>query len=110
MQDLEALTKAIDAREVWTEAVVEEYVNYLTIFISDMIYTYNPQYMLVGGTVITSHPIFFERVRLRLKDVMFDKLVDDVILKKRELTYNAALGAASAANEKHMIQLISSYD
>lgn len=110
VQDLEALTKAIDAREVWTEAVVEEYVNYLTIFISDMIYTYNPQYMLVGGTVITSHPIFFERVRLRLKDVMFDKLVDDVILKKRELTYNAALGAASAANEKHMIQLISSYD
>lgn len=110
MQDLKTFTTAIDAGEQWIEDVLDEYVNYLAIFISDMIYIYNPQYMLLGGTVITSHPVFFDRVKLRLKEVMFDKLIDDVIIKKRELTYNAALGAASAANEKHMIQLISDYE
>lgn len=110
MQNLEAFTAAVDAGEGWTEDVLEEYINYLAVFISDMIYIYNPQYMLVGGTVITSHPVFFDKVKLCLKDVMFDNLIDDVILKKRELSYNAALGAASAANEKQMIQLISNYD
>lgn len=110
MLSLDKLADAINDSEEWTKPVIDEYSRYLAIFLSNMIYIYNPQYLLIGGTVITTHPIFFEEAKTRLKDMMHDNLMQDVIIKKRELVINAALGAACVASEQHVLELIENYD
>lgn len=110
MESLDELAEAIDASEEWTKAVIDEYSGYLAIFLSSMIYIYNPQYLLVGGTVIATHPVFFDEAKARLRDMMHDNLMEDVIIKKREMVINAALGAACTASERHVLSLIENYD
>ncbi len=111
MASLEMLAKAIDDGEEWTVPIVDEYTRYLSVFISDMVYIYNPEYLLIGGTLITSHPIFFDKTQQRVREnIIHSNLASEVIIKKRELKNNAALGAACAASEQQVIQMIESYE
>ncbi|MFR8548349.1 MAG: ROK family transcriptional regulator [Lachnospiraceae bacterium] len=111
MDNLEALAKAIDAGEGWTRPIIDQYTKYLSIFIADMVYIYNPEYLLVGGELITSHPVFFEQMQSKVQEsIIHDNLASKVVIKKRELKNNAALGAACAANEQHVLQIIESYE
>lgn len=111
VQSLEALAQAVEKEEAWAEQVIEEYTKYLSVFIADLVYIYNPEYLLIGGEVITSHPVIFNRTEEKVrKAIIHDNLVSEVVIKKRELTNNAALGAACAATERHVLWMIEAYE
>ena len=111
VQNLDELVQAINNKEEWTEKVLNKYINYLVLFLEDIIYMYNPEYLLIGGTVIASHTIFYEKIKEHIENAFINNnMMRRVHLKKRDLKYNAALGAACHATEKYIEDLLNTLE
>lgn len=92
--------------EPWAMETVDILTKDMAIAFCNMIYTYNPKYLLVGGNMVVDAPELFEIAKEKLFDLINGEFNLDIIIKKREYKNNEALGAAFVAQEKYVDEIL----
>ncbi len=108
IKDLKELMSACHGGEEWAERIVEDLTKDMSIAFCNMIYTYNPQYLLVGGNMVVDFPELYEMARTKLLGLLNEDFNLNVVIKKREFKNNEVLGAAFVAQEQYIDRLLKS--
>jgi predicted NBD/HSP70 family sugar kinase len=75
---------------------LEEAACYLSTGLANQIGTFNPELIVLSGTLFDASPAFFERVKTLTLEKIFSPLAGDVIIKKRQVRDNLyEVGAAA---------------
>lgn len=106
LTEVREMMAAYYAKEQWAEEVVEELTKNMAITFCNMIYTYNPQYLLVGGNMVVDFPELYEMARAKFLDLVNTDFNLNIVIKKREFKNNEALGAAYTAQEQYIDKLL----
>lgn len=106
--ELKELMVSYHAGEAWADQIVEDLTKDMAMAFCNMIYTYNSQYLLVGGNMVVDFPELYEMARLKFLDLINEEFGLDIIIKKREFKNNEAMGAAFVAQEQYIDRLLMS--
>ena len=93
----------------WAVSIVKELIVNIATTFSNMIYTYNPEYLLVGGNMIVDFPEIFKLAKEECLRMTSDKFHLKVEIKRRSYKNNEALGAAYVAQEAYIEKLLDQY-
>ncbi len=99
---LDDIVDAYHKNEVWAKGILEDLTNNMAIAFCNMIYTYNPKYLLVGGNMVVDHPDIFEKAKEKCMELINQDFELNVTIKRRDFKNNEALGAAFTAQEKYI--------
>ena len=86
--------------------IIDDLTQNMAMAFCNMIYTYNPQYLLVGGNMVVDFPELYEMARVKFLDLINEDFNLDIIIKKREFKNNEAMGAAFVAQEQYIDRLL----
>ena len=106
IEELKGLMKAYHANEEWALEIVDELTKNMAITFCNMIYTYNSQYLLIGGNMVVDFPELYEMARDKFFDLINEDFNLDFVIKKREFKDNEALGAAFIAQEQYIDRIL----
>lgn len=106
VEEVEDLMGYYRQQEAWAADIVETLTKDMAIAFCNMIYTYNPKYLLVGGNLVVDSPELYEMAKEKLMDLINGEFNLDVVMKKREFKNNEALGAAFIAQETYVDQIL----
>ena len=106
IEELKGLMKAYHANEEWALEIVDELTKNMAITFCNMIYTYNSQYLLIGGNMVVDFPELYEMAREKFFDLINEDFNLDFVIKKREFKNNEALGAAFIAQEQYIDRIL----
>ena len=104
--ELKELMAAYHGGEEWTVPIIDDLTKNMAMAFCNMIYTYNPQYLLVGGNMVVDFPELYEMARVKFLDLINEDFNLDIIIKKREFKNNEAMGAAFVAQEQYIDRLL----
>lgn len=102
VKEVADLMAAYHRGEAWAAEMVESCTKDMAIAFCNMIYTYNSQYLLIGGNLVVDFPELFEMAKEKLMDLINEEFNLDFIVKVREYKNNEALGAAFTAQEQYI--------
>lgn len=100
------LMKYYHQGDSWAVNVIEEVTKNMASAFCNIIYAYNPQYLLIGGNMVVDFPEIYEMAKEKFLDLINLDFNLDIIIKKREFKNNEVLGAAYTAQEKYIDQLL----
>lgn len=103
---MKELMDAYYLNESWAQSMVEDLTANMAIVFCNMIYTYNPKYLLVGGNMVVDYPEIFEQAREKSTELINQDFELNVTIKRREFKDNEALGAAYTAREQYIDNLL----
>ena len=106
---MDELMSLYHAGEPWAVPIVKELIVNIATTFSNMIYTYNPEYLLVGGNMIVDFPEIFRLAKEECLRMTSDKFHLKVEIKRRSFKNNEALGAAYVAQEAYIGKLLDRY-
>lgn len=106
LTEVREMMAAYYAEEQWAKEVVDDLTKDMAITFCNMIYTYNPQYLLVGGNMVVDFPELYEMARTKFLDLVNTDFNLNIVIKKREFKNNEALGAAYTAQEQYIDKLL----
>lgn len=106
IEELKGLMKAYHANEEWALEIVDELTKNMAITFCNMIYTYNSQYLLIGGNMVVDFPELYEMAREKFFDLINEDFNLNFVIKKREFKNNEALGAAFIAQEQYIDRIL----
>ena len=104
--ELKELMAAYHGGEEWTVPIIDDLTKNMAMAFCNMIYTYNSQYLLVGGNMVVDFPELYEMARVKFLDLINEDFNLDIIIKKREFKNNEAMGAAFVAQEQYIDRLL----
>lgn len=106
IEEMKELMAACHRGEDWAVMIVEDLTRNMAIAFCNMIYTYNPQYLLVGGNMVVDFPELYEMARVKFLELVNEDFNLDIVIKKREFKNNEAMGAAFVAQEQYIDRLL----
>lgn len=106
VEEVRDLMKYYRLRDAWAIEMVETLTKDMAIAFCNMIYTYNPKYLLVGGNLVVDSPELYDMAKEKLMDLLNGEFDLEVTIKMREFKNNEALGAAFVAQEKYVDEIL----
>lgn len=106
IKEFRELMHAYHADETWAVQMVEELTKDMAIAFCNMIYTYNPQYLLIGGNMVVDFPELYEMAKIKFLGLLNEDFNLDVVIKKREFKNNEVIGAAFVAQDQYIDKLL----
>ena len=100
------LMAAFARGEAWAVTMLDTWTSDMATAFSNMIYTYNPKYLLIGGNLIVEFPQLFESAKAKLQELINLDFNLDITVKMRKYNNNEALGAAFTAQELYIDSLL----
>lgn len=100
------LMAAYNRGEEWAISMVDTWTTDMATAFCNMIYTYNPKYLLIGGNPVADFPELYEMAKEKFFDQINPNFNLDIIIKIREYKNNEALGAAFTAQEQYIDVLL----
>ncbi|SHF88939.1 ROK family protein [Dysgonomonas macrotermitis] len=79
-----------EALQIWDEFGV-----HIANMIFTVLFAYDPQAIVLGGSVANAYELFASSMHTRLKDFMFPHVIDKLVIKVSEVRDVAILGAAA---------------
>lgn len=95
---LEAKQGDQKAMSIWAE-----FGHHVGIALKSVVYAFDPEAIILGGSISTAYPFFKEQVELSLKDSYFPKSMDKLKIYVSEVEYIAVLGAAAQVDQHQEI-------
>lgn len=106
IEELRDVMMAHQEGETWAVSVVDDLTKNMAMAFCNMIYAYNPQYLLVGGNMVVDFPELYEMAREKFLDLINVDFNLDIVIKKREFKNNEAMGAAFVAQKQYIDSLL----
>ena len=77
----------------------EEFGHHIGMALKSVVYAYDPEAIILGGSISTAFPFFKEQMELALKDTYFPKSMEKLKIYVSELKHVAMLGAAALVDQ-----------
>lgn len=106
IEDMKSIMDAYDEGIPWAKEVIEELVNNMAISFCNMIYSYNPRYLLIGGNMIVDYPQLCDMAEKRTYELINEDFNISCIIKKRKFKNNELLGCAYIAQDRYIDSLL----
>lgn len=87
-----------DAKEIW-----DEFGQHMGIALKSVMYAYDPDIIILGGSISKAYPYFMKQMRTTMADTYFPNSLEKLIICRSEVENVSLLGAASLVNESQEI-------
>lgn len=85
---------------------VEKQAEYLATLLRNLVYMYNTRYILVGGVILSDFPELYEVTEKKIAGLLHENLWRGLKLERVAERDNSRAGAAFAAQENYMEQML----
>lgn len=93
---LDAKQNCIKATELWSE-----FGNHLGIALKSVVYAYDPEAIILGGSISKAFPFFKKQMEMSLKDTYFPKSMEKLKIYVSEVENVSMLGAAAQVDHQN---------
>lgn len=101
------IMKAYNAKERWATIQIERICGYIAVALNNTVCMFNPQNIILGGSLIDEHPFIFDKAISKYHSTMHSYMQTATRFHKSVLKQDAVfVGAAHVAIRKHIALLL----
>lgn len=106
VEDINEIMDFFIKKEKWALEIIYNFTTNVALLISNIIYTYNPRYLLVSGSTIIEYPIIFDIAKDKIKDIVHENLYKDITIQASNQEIDSCKGIAHVAQNNYVKNLI----
>ena len=104
--DVAEIYQSYRQEEQWAMLFVEKQAEYLATLLRNLVYMYNARHILVGGVILSDFPELYEVTEKKIAGLLHENLWRGLKLERVAERDNSRAGAAFAAQENYMEQML----
>lgn len=97
----EKLAEKAKKGDIRARAAFQEYGRYVGFAMKSILYNYDPEAIILGGSVSKSYHFFKESMLAELEDFAFPKILENLTIEVSDKEHISVLGAAALCLEEH---------
>lgn len=106
VKDIDEIMEAFKKKDKWAVELIDSFTSNIAIMISNIIYTYNPRYILVSGSTIIDYPIVYDIAISKTSGMIHENLYKDVVIRASNQKIESCTGIAYVAQNNYVKRLL----
>ena len=102
VEDMGEIMEAFIKKDKLALELIDNLTSNIAIMISNVIYTYNPRYLLVSGSTITEYPILYDIAVEKTNGMIHENLYKDIIIRSSNQKIESCTGIAHVAQNHYV--------